>query len=185
MVGKGEAKSDQYEWRHLREEPLRSPVMFNTVPGSRAGWTGWHTNEFPQESSHGLNQPASHVSKCGRRRRERRPLAVVPSVNIKTPSSSPTPSLCASLAQIYMIIKEARRERTRRRAILLTYSLPYSLIHPLADPERASNNFNANINRRWMDYRGWNPLKRKFLVSRDRPVSYVYHRSLVVSSINF
>ena len=130
-------------------------------------------------------QPASHVSKCGRRRRERRPLAVVPSVNIKTPSSSPTPSLCASLAQIYMIIKEARRERTRRRAILLTYSLPYSLIHPLADPQRTSNNFNANINRRWMDYRGWNPLKRKFLVSRDRPVSYVYHRSLVVSSINF
>lgn len=62
MVGKGEAKSDQYEWRHLREEPLRSPVMFNTVPGSRAGWTGWHTNEFPQESSHGPNQPATSLS---------------------------------------------------------------------------------------------------------------------------
>lgn len=151
----------------------------------RGGRGGIPTSSRRSRPTDPTSQPASHVSKCGRRRRERRPLAVVPSVNIKTPSSSPTPSLCASLAQIYMIIKEARRERTRRRAILLTYSLPYSLIHPLADPERASNNFNANINRRWMDYRGWDPLKRKFLVSRDRPVSYVYHRSLVVSSINF
>lgn len=111
-----EAKSDQYEWRHLREEPLRSPVMFNTVPGSRAGWVGWHTNEFPQESSQSdpaSQQPRHPISKWGGRR-----LLAVPSVNIKTPSPTPI-SLCASLAQIYMIIKEARRGRTRQ-TILLT-----------------------------------------------------------------
>lgn len=53
------------------------------------GWTGWHTNEFPQESD-----PASRatVSLSGRSRGGRRPLAV-PSVNIKTPSSSPSPLL--------------------------------------------------------------------------------------------
>lgn len=67
---RGEAKSDQYEWRHLREEPLRSLVMFNTVPGSRVGRVGvaYQRVLLPQESSSVPRTQASRVSeKEGRR----------------------------------------------------------------------------------------------------------------------
>lgn len=141
------------------------------------GWTGWHTNEFPQESD-----PASRatVSLSGRSRGGRRPLAV-PSVNIKTPSSSPSPLL---MRVVGADLHDNKRGSPRKDEDL-TCSLIHWLVHqPTQKPRATIHDFSilrsAKINRRWMGstprlQRGWRydsgSLKRKFLVSVSRDLS--------------
>lgn len=105
-----------------RRLPLRSLVMFNTVPGSRVGRVGVAYQRVPPA---GVVVCPTDPSQPPPRLWEGRAKAVFPSVNIKTPLPSPY------ARQICMTTKETRRERTGNRVSKLTQKTTQRWFSPL------------------------------------------------------
>lgn len=149
-----------------RRLPLRSLVMFNTVPGSRVGRVGVAYQRVPPA---GVVVCPTDPSQPPPRLWEGRAKAVFPSVNIKTPLPSPY------ARQICMTTKETRRERTGNRVSKLTQKTTQRWFSPL-DFNRRFTGMRQRERERlqlWIEYILRLVLERKFLSFRFHGIPVV------------